>query len=122
MWAGNLSYIKAQVDNGKKNPDEHFLLKDGWKTDFTTRDPKQPFTLSWDNDVTLSYSDYDEKSGCYKLTLSHQSEDAFRIWVSDEDGDDHDLDTLHSGENGTTSTTLCTKWLHIHVKNDGDSF
>lgn len=61
----------------------------------------------------MSYSDFKQDTGCYKITLKHKEGFHRRIWVSDEAGKDRDIDTSNYHE---TSKTLCTKWLHIHVK------
>uniref|UniRef100_V5EJR9 Mig1 protein n=2 Tax=Kalmanozyma brasiliensis (strain GHG001) TaxID=1365824 RepID=V5EJR9_KALBG len=117
LWYGDLGSVTAILPGGDTVPDDHFLLKDGNKIDFTTRDPKQPFTLSWlFDDVELAYDNFDAGSGCYRITLRHQSHSRRRIWVSDEHGKDRDIDTDHHGE---TSKTLCDKWVHVHVKEDG---
>lgn len=31
MWSGNLRYVNATANDGHKNPDDHFLIKDGYK-------------------------------------------------------------------------------------------
>ncbi|CDW97734.1 hypothetical protein [Sporisorium scitamineum] len=118
MWSYSLANVNVTMGDSKIAPDDHFLMKDGWKTDFTVKDPTKPFTLSWAfNSVAMSYSDYDEKKGCFKIQLKHNYDNLYRIWVSDEDGSDkRDLDTLNYDQ---TDKTLCTKWLHIHVKEDG---
>ncbi|KAJ1579833.1 hypothetical protein NDA14_000373 [Ustilago hordei] len=86
-------------------------------TNFTTADPTKDFGLKWqEGDVEMSYSDFDKEKGCFKITLKHSSTDAYRIWVSAENSKERDLDTWKRGE---TSTTLCTKWVHIHIKYDG---
>ncbi|SJX63464.1 probable Mig1 protein, induced during biotrophic phase [Sporisorium reilianum f. sp. reilianum] len=120
MWFDSLKEANATVGDGKIAPDNFFLVKDGYKTDFTIKDPKQPFVLTWDyGTVSMTYSDHDDKSGCYKIQLQHHNDNRMRIWVSDEDGDNRDLDTLHAGTD-PTATTLCSKWLHLHVKNDSE--
>ncbi len=65
--------------------------------DFTLSDPTQAFSVeysSYQSHPRLLYSNYDAKTGCYDITISI---DGFclgdRIWVSDEDGSDRDLDT-----------------------------
>ena len=115
MWYGDLTNVNATVTKGE--PDDFFLLKDGFKQDFTTRDPTQGFSLSWNNeDVSLQYSDYKKDKGCHTVTLKHDSGSDMRIWVSDEANTERNADTEHHAE---TSTTICSKWMHIHVKTDG---
>ncbi|SPO26413.1 related to Mig1 protein, induced during biotrophic phase [Ustilago trichophora] len=105
MWRGDLTNLEAAViPDGK--PDDFFLVKDGAKIDFTTRDPSKPFTLKWEN-AELSYSDFDKESGCYKLTVKTSYD--IRIWVSDESNKER------SGDTQIFWTNICTKWTHIHI-------
>ncbi|CCF48197.1 hypothetical protein NDA11_000947 [Ustilago hordei] len=88
-------------------------------TNFTTVDPTKDFNVQWyQGSVQMSYSDFDKEKGCFKITLKHYDNDSLRIWVSAENSKERDLDTWNRGE---TSTTLCTKWVHIHIKSDGKS-
>ncbi len=81
---------------------------------FTTRDPKKPFTLSWYfEDLWMTYDSFNQDDRCYKITLKHSFDMSRWIWVSDDHGKDRDIDTKHHAE---TSKVLCTKWVHIHVK------
>ncbi len=89
------------------------------RTDFGMKDASEPFSLTYlnTNSAQLFYSNYNPVDGCYDIEVSISTYvRGWRIWVSDEIGDDRDLDT----QNGLSSKTrLCTKWLHIHIKPDG---
>lgn len=120
-WWKNMDDVEACP--GKKNPlldmAAEIYLKDDHKDDFTVRDPHQDFTIKYlgANGARFTYSDYDAATGCYKIKVNIASLGGhWRIWVSDENGDDRDLDTMNKE---SSSTTLCTKWLRIHVKPDG---
>ena len=75
---------------------------------FTLRDASVPFIIKFHNKGSLKYYDYDDKTGCYKIHL--QGEGFSRIFVSDGNGDDHDIDTLNYVGTGKR---LCSKWITI---------
>ena len=64
--------------------------------------------------VQLSYYDYDHETGCYNIHL--RGAHHYRIWVSDDKGNDRDIDTRHYAETGKR---LCTKWIHIDLSKEG---
>ncbi|KAJ1018926.1 hypothetical protein NDA16_004729 [Ustilago loliicola] len=116
FWNGELVDVKADTSQSGKAPDDFFLIKDGSKKDFTIRDPSKDFTIQWyDGSLEMRYSDYDKGNGCYKISLKHRSNEDLRIWVSAEDSKDRDVDTWKRDD---TSTVICKKWAHIHVKHD----
>ncbi|SYW83668.1 related to Mig1 protein, induced during biotrophic phase [Ustilago bromivora] len=85
--------------------------------DFTTVDPTKDFGLEWyEGTLQMSYSDFDKEKGCFKITLEHFRINNSRIWVSAENSKEPDIDTLN---HVMRSKILCTKWVHIHVKQDG---
>ncbi|SPC64317.1 related to Mig1 protein, induced during biotrophic phase [Ustilago sp. UG-2017b] len=117
MWRGDLDRVFANSSASGKAPGDFFLIKDGSKEDFTTVDPTKDFDVRWElGGVRMSYSDFDKEKGCFKITLEHLVDDNLRIWVSAETSKERDIDTW---KHERTSKTLCTKWVHIHVKYDG---
>jgi hypothetical protein len=81
------------------------------------KDPTLPFAIKYPEiGVELHYSDYDPKTGCKNITLKRGDNKSWRIWISDENGNDRDIDTKNLAE---TTETFCSKWTHIHVKRDG---
>ncbi|KAJ1023889.1 hypothetical protein NDA13_004723 [Ustilago tritici] len=117
FWNAELDKVIANSSASGKAPAEFFLIKNGIKKDFTTVDPTKDFSVQWyQGSIQMSYSDFDKKTGCFKITLKHSNDDEARIWVSAENSEERDIDTLKHEE---TSKTLCTKWVHIHVKYDG---
>lgn len=62
--------------------------------------------------VKLRYYGYDHETGCYNIHLTSYGGDTGRIWVSDDDGEDRDIDTENYVETGKR---LCTKWAHIDL-------
>ncbi|KAJ1026080.1 hypothetical protein NDA18_003740 [Ustilago nuda] len=120
FWSGSLDNVLADTSATGKASQDFFLMKNGYKYDFTTADPTKDFNLNWlEENVQMGFSNFDHEKGCFKITLKHTSDDISRIWVSAQNSKDRDLDTWKRGE---TSTTLCTKWVHIHIKNDGKDF
>ena len=61
--------------------------------------------------VGLIYQNFDNSTGCKDIIVK-TGKSHWRIWVSDEDGDDRDIDTQHYI---FTSNRLCSKWIHIHI-------
>ncbi|SOV04967.1 uncharacterized protein UDID_17809 [Ustilago sp. UG-2017a] len=74
-------------------------------------DPKWPCFKNPDS-VTfrLKYYDYDDKTGYYKIHL--QGTYYRRIFVSDGNGNDRDIDTEHHLETGKL---LCSKWITVDI-------
>lgn len=62
--------------------------------------------------MKFRYYNYDATTGCYDIHLSNPSgiDNLLRIWVSDEQGNDRDIDTLHYHETGKR---LCSKYVQI---------
>ncbi len=85
--------------------------------DFSIDKPTDAFKLNYlGTGLSFVFEDYDAPSGCYNITLRRENtESSWRLWVSKEDSKDRDLDTKHSQD---TSTRFCTKWMHIHLKQD----
>ena len=73
------------------------------------------YTLDWDNSVSMTYGYV--SPGCYDITLAHYGTDGYRIWVSDESNKERNVDTEH--HELTDPVKICTKWLHVHIKNEG---
>ncbi|SOV04968.1 uncharacterized protein UDID_17810 [Ustilago sp. UG-2017a] len=83
---------------------------------FTLRDASVSFIIKFPNSGdSLKYYDYDDKTGCYKIHL--QGEGFSRIFVSDGNGDDRDIDTLNYRGTGKL---LCSKWITIGFHDTGD--
>ncbi|SOV04127.1 uncharacterized protein UDID_19642 [Ustilago sp. UG-2017a] len=118
MWSGGIDHVVADTSASGKAPNDFFLIKDKSMTDFTTVDPTKDFNVQWDKGtLQMSYSDFDKEKGCFKITLKQSVGSSGRIWVSAENSKERDIDTLKYYE---TSKTLCTKWVHIHVKGDDE--
>ncbi|SAM82715.1 related to Mig1 protein [Ustilago bromivora] len=116
-WAGDLNgaLVCGLVDplNIKKN----LLIKNDHMTDFTIKDPTKSFVIKYPElRAELLYFNYDPHTGCKDITLKRGGDEAWRIWVSDEDGNGRGIDTKNYAE---TTKRLCSKWIHIHVKRDG---
>ncbi|SAM82795.1 related to Mig1 protein [Ustilago bromivora] len=90
------------------NMSEEILLMDENASAFTLRDASVPFTIKFPYGVRLTYYDYNDKTGCYKIHL--EGRESFRIFVSDGNGNDRDIDTLHYWNTGKQ---LCSKWITI---------
>ncbi|SPC64320.1 related to Mig1 protein, induced during biotrophic phase [Ustilago sp. UG-2017b] len=117
IWSGDLDRVFANSSASGKAPGDFFLIKDDSMKDFTTVDPTKDFNLQWDQgSLQMSYSDFDKVNGCFKITLEYFGYYDLRIWVSAETSQERDIDTW---KHQKTSKFLCTKWVHIHVKNDG---
>lgn len=58
--------------------------------------------------VKFKYSNYDPETGCHDVDLT--GGDNYRIWASDDEGKDKDIDTLN---HFNTGKRLCTKWGHF---------
>ena len=77
-------------------------------------DPTDYFEMIYPNlgGVKLIYENFDNNTGCKDIVLKTGMITPWRIWVSDEDGDGKDIDTLNYK---TTLKRLCSKWIHIHI-------
>ncbi|SYW73749.1 related to Mig1 protein, induced during biotrophic phase [Ustilago bromivora] len=94
------------------------MIKDDHMKDFKMKEPTDMFSIRYPNlgGVQLFYYNFDPSTGCKDIKLLRGDNKAWRIWVSDEHGNDRDIDTKNHAE---TTKTLCSKWIHIHVKRDG---
>ncbi|UTT91956.1 hypothetical protein NDA17_005081 [Ustilago hordei] len=112
-WAGNLKGAKAcfHKDGSVK---EKLMIKDDTMNDFTMADPTDSFEIIYPNlgGVKLIYDNFDNNTGCKDIILQRHQFSPWRIWVSDEDGDGKDIDTLNYK---MTFKRLCSKWIHIHI-------
>ncbi|SJX63463.1 related to Mig1-Mig1 protein, induced during biotrophic phase [Sporisorium reilianum f. sp. reilianum] len=121
-WRGDLKRIQAQDYLHPRDVKDILFVKDDNMLDFTMNNPKDAFKITYFMDgatVQLIYSDYEEATGCYQIKLRGSENGKWRIWVSDDQGNDRDIDTEHHPE---TSGKLCTKWSHVHVKHDGPGY
>ncbi|SPC61860.1 related to Mig1 protein, induced during biotrophic phase [Ustilago sp. UG-2017b] len=94
------------------------MIKDDTMKDFTIDHFTDSFEIRYPNHggVRLQYWRIDPITGCKIITIYRGDNDVWRIWVSDQDGNDRDIDTLKYKDTGKR---LCSKWVHIHVKKDG---
>ncbi|KAJ1036324.1 hypothetical protein NDA13_000204 [Ustilago tritici] len=117
-WFGDLNAVEARPFLEPFNITEKLMIKDDTMKDFTMENADDAFLIRYPNlgGVQLIYTNFDPKTGCKEITLMRGDNSVWRIWVSDGNGDDRDIDTL---KHEATSTTLCTKWIHIHIKKDG---
>ncbi|SAM82266.1 related to Mig1 protein [Ustilago bromivora] len=112
-WAGDLkgskACLRAEGDVRKK-----LMIKDDTMTDFTIDKPADSFQIWYPKlgGVSLSYDNFDSSTGCKDITIQRGKNLLWNIWVSDEDGDDKDIDALN---HSVTSKRLCSKWIHIHI-------
>lgn len=90
------------------------------RKDFTIASKYTSFLITYLNagGVQFLYSDYNFDTNCFNITLRRGSDDSYRIWASDDDKKDRDIDTKNVK---STWKVFCnTKWIHIHVKKDAD--
>ncbi|TKY84804.1 hypothetical protein EX895_005884 [Sporisorium graminicola] len=121
QWNGDLSHVQARPYLEPLAIERTLFIKDENMLDFSMDKPEDAFIVTYldGGNTQLIYSGYDQQSGCYNITLrGGQDDPRWRIWVSDDKGNDRDVDTRHHPE---TTQTLCTKWMHVHVKKDGGS-
>ncbi|SOV02862.1 uncharacterized protein UDID_18053 [Ustilago sp. UG-2017a] len=120
-WAGDLTAVEVRDFTDGTDIGEKLMIKDAAMKDFTIKYLGDPFEIRYPNHggVRFQYSDYSLLNGCKYISIHRGDNTAWRIWVSDEVGDDRDLDTLNHMK---ASKTLCSKWIHIHVKKDGHNF
>ncbi|KAJ1018405.1 hypothetical protein NDA18_006559 [Ustilago nuda] len=82
--------------------------------DFTMAGPTDYFEIIYPNlgGVGLIYENLDNNTGCKDIALKTGKSAPWRIWVSDEDGDGKNIDTLNYK---STFKRFCSKWIHIHI-------
>ncbi|SAM85664.1 related to Mig1 protein, induced during biotrophic phase [Ustilago bromivora] len=109
-WSGDLTAVDARPFLEPFDITKELMIKDN--------EMKDAFLIRYPNlgGVHLVYSNFDPKTGCKDITLKRDDNSVWRIWVSDEDGNGRDIDTKNHAE---TTKTLCSKWIHIHIKKDG---
>ncbi|SOV02140.1 uncharacterized protein UDID_18970 [Ustilago sp. UG-2017a] len=114
-WAGDLGDAESSFPEGQNYKG---IITNNVMKDFTIEGPRQSFTIIYPKlgGVSLTYANFDQKTGCKDITLKRGDNDVWRIWVSDENGNDRDIDTKNHAE---TTKRFCSKWIHIHVKRDG---
>ncbi|SPC65898.1 related to Mig1 protein, induced during biotrophic phase [Ustilago sp. UG-2017b] len=113
-WAGDLTTAEVcpQLTSlGRKE----LKIKDAAMKDFTMDKPTDSFKIRYPNHggVSLKYWNFDPNTGCKDILIKGGDNDIWRIWVSDEDGNDRDIDTLNTQFD---YKTFCSKWIHIHIK------
>ncbi|SAM83750.1 related to Mig1 protein [Ustilago bromivora] len=117
-WAGDLTAAEACLYVSSSDVKTRLMIKDDHMKDFKMKEPTDMFSIRYPNlgGVQLFYYNFDPSTGCKDIKLLRGDNKAWRIWVSDEHGNDRDIDTKNHAE---TTKTLCSKWIHIHVKRDG---
>ncbi|SAM84734.1 related to Mig1 protein [Ustilago bromivora] len=117
-WAGDLTTAIVCTLIDPLDIRKSLMIKDDTMKDFTMKESTDTFTIRYPKlgGVQLLYYNYNPKTGCKDIKLIRGDDKAWRIWVSDEDGNGRDIDTKNHAE---TTKTLCSKWIHIHVKRDG---
>ncbi|SOV03523.1 uncharacterized protein UDID_18694 [Ustilago sp. UG-2017a] len=117
-WAGDLKDAEVCPRIVALHAMSKLMIKDDTMKDFTMENPTDTFKITYPQfgGVKLLFENFRSKTGCKDITLFSGKENAWRIWVSDEDGNGRDIDTLNYK---VTNKTLCSKWIHIHVKKDG---
>ncbi|SAM70717.1 related to Mig1 protein [Ustilago bromivora] len=119
-WAGDLTDAEAcpvQIYDMRKR----LMIKDKTMKDFTMQESTDTFEIRYPNlgGVSFTVSNNDPSTGCKDIIIRRGDNPLWRIWVSDEDGDGRDIDTLNYK---WSTKRLCSKWIHIHVKRDGRLF
>ncbi|SAM82330.1 related to Mig1 protein [Ustilago bromivora] len=107
----SLQYVTIEPWLEPLDMPKEIVLMDKTASAFTLSDPSVAFTITYSTEVSLRYYDYDDKTGCYKIHL--HGTDKWRIFVSDGNGDDRDIDTQHYTDTGKQ---LCSKWITIGIK------
>ncbi|SOV04130.1 uncharacterized protein UDID_19643 [Ustilago sp. UG-2017a] len=117
-WAGDLTTAEVCPLLTSFDITKELKIKDAAMKDFTIDKPTDTFEIRYPNHggVRLQYWNFDPNTGCKNITVYRGDNSVWRIWVSDEVGNDRDLDTLQLELN---SMKLCSKWIHIHIKRDG---
>ncbi|SOV01958.1 uncharacterized protein UDID_08252 [Ustilago sp. UG-2017a] len=117
-WAGDLTAVEARPFLEPLDITKKLMIKDDTMKDFTIENADDAFLIRYPNlgGVILVYSNFDPKTGCKDIILKRGDNSVWRIWVSDENGNDRDIDTKNYAE---TTKRFCSKWIHIHVKRDG---
>ncbi|KAJ1026525.1 hypothetical protein NDA13_003903 [Ustilago tritici] len=64
---------------------------------FTIERAGDPFNIWYPNlgEVEFYYYNYNHSTGCKDIKLKRGNNSAWRIWVSDEDGNGKDIDTMN---------------------------
>lgn len=85
--------------------------------DFTLNDPNEKFSIIWKGygNALLSYEPVDTSRACSRIGITVL--DGNRLWINDGiNGENIDMDTKGSGH---ALGDFCSKWIRIHVGNDG---
>ncbi|SOV04200.1 uncharacterized protein UDID_17026 [Ustilago sp. UG-2017a] len=129
-WAGDLKDAKA-CSHKDGSVREKLMIKDDTMKDFTIDSPYEDFKIIYPHigGVSLTYTNFNNETGCKDIGIQRGDNHVWRIWVSDEYGNDvwrtsfpdevgndRDIDTLNFP---WYYKTFCSKWIHIHVKRDG---
>ncbi|KAJ1031803.1 hypothetical protein NDA13_002190 [Ustilago tritici] len=117
-WAGDLKDAQVCSLADPLYIKNSLLIKDIHKKDFTMKEATDTFMITYPKlgGVQLLFYNYDHETGCKDIKLVRGDNKAWRIWVSDEDGNGKDIDTKNYAE---MAKRLCSKWIHIHIKRDG---
>ncbi|SPO26410.1 uncharacterized protein UTRI_03999 [Ustilago trichophora] len=106
-WATTPSNLIKDVDFFAT---DLFLIKDGDMHYFTTRDPSAEFTLEFrDKGFKVTYSQYDESKGCYKLAVEKVHQSDMELGLLNES-----FDTIAATfGNHPLEGEACTKWVNL---------
>ncbi|SOV02864.1 uncharacterized protein UDID_18055 [Ustilago sp. UG-2017a] len=117
-WTGDLTTAEVSPFTKTSDISKMLMIKDAAMKDFTIDKLSDSFEIRYPNHggVRLQYWNFDPKTGCKHITIHMGDNRAWRIWVSDQVGNDKDIDTKNYKWN---TKRLCSKWIHIHVKKDG---
>ncbi|KAJ1034772.1 hypothetical protein NDA13_001026 [Ustilago tritici] len=117
-WAGDLTAAEACLYVSSWDVKTKLMIKDDHMKDFTMDKSTHSFKIRYPNHggVQLLYYNFNPETGCKDIKLIRGDDKAWRIWVSDEDGNGRDIDTKNKND---MTKRLCSKWIHIHVKRDG---
>ncbi|KAJ1039910.1 hypothetical protein NDA10_001439 [Ustilago hordei] len=121
QWAGDLKNAEVCPYVVPLHPMSKLMIKDDTMKDFAMENPTDSFKITYPHfgGVSFLFENFDNKTGCKDITLRGGKNISWRLWVSDDDGNGKDIDTLNYK---WTIKTLCSKWIHIHVKQDGWPF
>ncbi|SPC62992.1 related to Mig1 protein, induced during biotrophic phase [Ustilago sp. UG-2017b] len=118
-------HLFARGDSSDKTRDyskgfdisKKLMIKDDTMKDFTINKFTDSFEIRYPNHggVRLQYWYIDPLTGCKFISIFRGGNSGWRIWVSDEVGNDRDIDTQNAV---ATTKRLCSKWIHIHIKKD----
>jgi hypothetical protein len=139
---GNLNDVHVEITNGQFGaPVTDLLVKDGQMhgkhllskrdslfnllifvpsvIDFTLNDPNERFSIIWRGygNAILSYEPKDTSRACSQIGITVLDGNN-RLWLNDGlvNGENIDIDTKGSGH---AFGDFCSKWIRIHVGNDG---